>query len=41
MAKKKGRWMAHVMQVYRKNKKAGLAAAMRKAKKTFRKNKKR
>ena len=34
------RWMTHVMKVYRQNKKAGLAAAMRKAKKSFRRKKK-
>ena len=34
------RWMTHVMKTYRRNKKAGLAAAMRKAKKSFRRKKK-
>jgi hypothetical protein len=34
------KWNKHVMSVYRRNKKAGLAAAMRKAKKTYRKKKK-
>jgi len=34
------KWMKHVMKTYRQNKKAGLAAAMRKAKRTFRKKKK-
>ena len=34
------RWMKHVMTVYRKNKKAGLAAAMRKAKKSYKPKKK-
>lgn len=34
------RWMKHVMKTYRKNKKAGLAAAMKKSKRTFRKKKK-
>ena len=34
------RWMKHVMSVYRKNKKAGLAAAMRKAKKSYKPKKK-
>ena len=33
----RGKWMAHVMKVYRQNKKAGLKAAMKKAKKTYRK----
>ena len=33
--------MTHVMRTYRKNKKAGLAAAMKKSKRTFRKKKKR
>ena len=32
--------MTHVMKVYRRNKKAGLAAAMKKAKKSFRRKKK-
>ena len=32
--------MTHVMKTYRRNKKAGLAAAMRKAKKSFRRKKK-
>jgi len=32
--------MTEVMKTYRKNKKAGLAAAMRKTKKTFKKKKK-
>ena len=36
----KSRWMTHVLKVYRRNKKAGLSAAMKKAKKTFRKKKK-
>lgn len=31
--------MKHVMSVYRRNKKGGLAAAMRKAKKTFHRKK--
>ena len=34
------RWMKHVMSVYRKNKKAGLAAAMRRAKKSYKPKKK-
>ena len=34
------RWQKHLMTVYRKNKKGGLAAAMRKAKKTYRPKKK-
>ena len=29
------RWMTHVMKTYRKNKKKGLAFAMRQAKKTY------
>ena len=33
------RWMKHVMSVYRKNKKGGLKAAMRKAKSTYKKKK--
>jgi len=33
------KWMTAVMREYRKNKKAGLAAAMRRAKKTFKKKK--
>jgi len=32
--------MTHVMKTYRRNKKAGLAAAMRKAKRTFKRRKK-
>jgi hypothetical protein len=32
--------MQHVMKTFRRNKKAGLAAAMRKARKTFKKKKK-
>ena len=36
-AKKKSAWIKHVLKVFRKNKKAGLGAAMRKAKRTFRK----
>ena len=32
--------MKHVMSVYRKNKKAGLAAAMRRAKKSYKPKKK-
>ena len=35
--KKKSAWMRHVLKVYRKNKKAGLAAALRKAKRTYKK----
>ena len=35
--KKKSAWIKHVLKVFRKNKKAGLGAAMRKAKRTFRK----
>jgi len=31
------RWMKHVMLTYRRNKKGGLRAAMRRAKKTYRK----
>ena len=31
----KGKWMTAVMKEYRKNKKAGLGAAMRKAKKNL------
>ena len=45
-AKKKGRkgrkksaWIKHVMATYRKNKKAGFSAAMRRAKATYRKKK--
>jgi hypothetical protein len=34
------RWMTHVLKIYRQNKKAGLAAAMKKAKKSFRRKKK-
>ena len=34
------RWMTHVMKTYRKNKKKGLAFAMRQAKKTYKKSKK-
>ena len=34
------RWMTHVLKIYRRNKKAGLAAAMKKAKKSFRRKKK-
>lgn len=37
MAKSKSRWMKHVLKVYRKNKKAGLASALKKAKKTYKK----
>ena len=33
------RWMKHVMSVYRKNKSAGLSAAMKKAKKSYKKKK--
>jgi len=33
------RWMTHVMKIYRKNKKAGLASAMKKAKRTYHKKK--
>ncbi len=33
----RGKWMAHVMRVYRKNKKGGLKAAMRRAKKSYKK----
>ena len=33
--KKKGKWMTLVMAEYRKNKKAGLKAAMRRAKKKW------
>ena len=33
------RWMTHVMKTYRQNKKAGLAAAMRRARKTYKKGK--
>ena len=42
MAKSGGgnRWHRLVMSIYRKNKKAGLPAAMRKAKKRYRKKKK-
>ena len=32
--------MTHVLKIYRQNKKAGLAAAMKKAKKSFRRKKK-
>ena len=35
--KKKTAWMRHVQKVYRKNKKAGLAAALKKARKTYKK----
>ena len=35
--KKKSAWMRHVLKVYRKNKKAGLAAALKKARKTYKK----
>ena len=35
--KTKGRWMKHVMSVYRKNKAGGLKAAMRRAKKSYKK----
>ena len=35
--KKKTAWMRHVQKVYRKNKKAGLAAALKKGKRTYRK----
>ena len=35
--KKKFAWMRHVLKVYRKNKKAGLASALRKAKRTYKK----
>jgi len=31
------RWMKHVMKEYRRNKKGGLSAALRRAKKTYRK----
>ena len=34
------RWQTHLMKVYRRNKKAGLAVAMRKARKTYRPKKK-
>ena len=34
------RWQKHLMKVYRKNKKAGLAAAMKKAKRSYRPKKK-
>jgi len=37
MAKKKSAWMKHVLKIYRKNKKAGLAAALKKGKRTYRK----
>ncbi len=33
------RWMTAVMKTYRRNKKAGLAAAMKKTKRTYRKKK--
>ena len=35
--KKKSAWMRHVLKVYRKNKKAGLAAALKKARKNYKK----
>ncbi len=37
--KKKGRskWLTHVMKTYRANKKGGFSAALRRAKKTYRK----
>ena len=35
--KKKSAWMKHVLKVYRKNKKGGLAAALKKAKRTYHK----
>ena len=35
--KKKSAWMRHVLKVYRKYKKAGLASALRKAKRTYKK----
>ena len=35
--KKKSAWMRHVLKVYRKNKKGGLSAALKRAKKTFKK----
>ena len=39
MAKKRSRWNKLVMSIYAKNKKAGLPAAMRKAKSRYRKKK--
>jgi len=33
----RGKWMAHVMKEYRKNKSGGLKAAMRRAKKSYKK----
>ena len=38
--RKKSAWVKHVMKTYRQNKKAGFAAAMRRAKSTWRKKKK-
>ena len=37
---KRSRWMTHALKIYRQNPKAGLAAALKKAKTTFRKKKK-
>ena len=38
--KKLSPWVKHVMAEYRKNKKAGFSAAMKRAKKTYRRKKK-
>ena len=35
--KKKSAWMRHLLKEYRKNKKGGLSAALKRAKKTFKK----
>jgi len=36
-SKSRSRWHRHLMKVYRKDRKAGLTAAMKKAKKSYRK----
>ena len=38
--KKQSKWIQHVMKTFRANKKAGFKAAMRQAKKTYRRPKK-
>ena len=40
MARKKTAWIKHVMKTFKKNKKKGFSAALRAAKKTYRKKKK-
>ena len=37
MAKKKSAWMKHLLKEFRKNKKGGLCAAIKRAKRTYKK----